>query len=575
MSQLGLFRLKMRAMKRTATLLVLCCSLWGIKSQTSPKVLQGKVSYVSSQNIYVRFDNTDGIRIGDTLFVEKGGVLTPTMTVTNKSSISCVGSSIGGISIAVATPIVAKQGIRLQTAELLENEAKTSTALAVNDEVIQNQLKVKNEVNRQHISGRISLSSYGEKSKDYLSNQRYRYNINLNAEHIKNSKLSAEMNMTYTSTYVPQHTVKLPPKIITDPVGTKPDSAVYIDSIASGKWKNSNFYIYSLAVTYNLSKSSSVSFGRKLNINLANIGAVDGVQITKRFKHISVGAIAGTRPDYYDYSFNPKLLQYGVFIGHDKYGEKMSTQTSVAFFNQTNNGNTDRRFAYLQHHTYFNNRFDLFASLETDFYTLENNQPTSTFDLTSTYVSLSYQPWKRLSLSLSYDARKNVYYYESFRNRADSIYDKETRQGLRLNFSYRPFRYLYWGGNVGYRMKQKMDYDPAINAYTFLNYTNTPLINASMNINATLLKTNNLDGSIYGATLSRDFFSSKLFAEVGYRMVDYQFKRLDSTLHQDIYSLSLSYVFSQKMILSGDYEYTKEDTANDIHSLFMNLTYRF
>lgn len=563
-------------MKTKLTLLLFYSFVFGAMGQTTSKNVPGKVSYVSTQNVYVKFENTDGIHEGDTLFIEKNGVLIPAMKVNNKSSISCVGTPINGLLLTLSTDLISKQQLRVRPDKIRDNEAKTQIALAVNDEAINAAiLKAKNDSLKQHITGRVSLSSYGEHSSDYLSSQRFRYSFNLNAEHIDDTKLSAEVNMTFTNTYVPQHNIELPYKIITDPTGVKPDSVAFADSTIQGKWKNKNFYIYSLALTYDLTKTSTVSIGRKLNINLANIGAVDGVQYTKRFDHISLGAVVGTRPDFYDYSFNSKLFQYGAFVGHNIDKEKYNEQTTLAFFNQTNSGKTDRRFAYLQHHSSFNRKIDLFCSFETDFYTLENNQPKSIFDLTSTFVSLNYQPWNRLSLGLSYDARKNVYYYESFRNKADSIYDKETRQGLRFNFNYRPLRYLYWGGNVGYRFKQKSDSIASINAYTYLNYSDVPLIHASFNVNATLLKTNNLNGTIYGASLSRDLFWDKLYAEIGYRMVDYQFKQSDSTLHQDIFDLSLSYMFSKRLILSGDYEYTKEDTSNHMNSLFLNLTCRF
>jgi hypothetical protein len=124
-------------------------------------------------------------------------------------------------------------------------------------------------------------------------------------------------------------------------------------------------------------------------------------------------------------------------------------------------------------------------------------------------------------------------------------------------------------------MKQKSDSVAAINAYTYLNYSNVPLIDASLSINATLLKTNTLNGTVYGASLSRDLFSDKLYAQIEYRMVDYQFLRSASTLHQDIVDFNLSYMFSKKLFLSVDYELTKEDSGNKMNSLFMNLTRRF
>ena len=49
--------------------------LFGISTYLFPKeemtnVLEGTVSYISSQNIYVKFNTTEGIETGDTLFLK-------------------------------------------------------------------------------------------------------------------------------------------------------------------------------------------------------------------------------------------------------------------------------------------------------------------------------------------------------------------------------------------------------------------------------------------------------------------------------------------------------------------------
>ena len=63
-------------------------SLFG---QNTGELLKGKVSYVSTQHVYVQFESTEGIHVGDTLFVSKDNVYVPVLTVTNLSSISCSG----------------------------------------------------------------------------------------------------------------------------------------------------------------------------------------------------------------------------------------------------------------------------------------------------------------------------------------------------------------------------------------------------------------------------------------------------------------------------------------------------
>ena len=67
-----------------------------------------------------------------------------------------------------------------------------------------------------------------------------------------------------------------------------------------------------------------------------------------------------------------------------------------------------------------------------------------------------------ISFSLSYDARKNVIYYETFKSTVDSIFENETRQGIRFGTNIRPFNNLFIGLNGGYRFLKK-DIKPSRN----------------------------------------------------------------------------------------------------------------
>lgn len=527
-------------------LLFICLSL-NIFGQASDVVLKGSISYITSQNVYVKFENTDGIQIGDTLFIARNNILIPVLTVNNLSTISCVGTPVGQVSLSISTPIFGKIKVEKMQKEAITKESKEPVSINVNDQAIKS-IGQENKANelKSHFDGRLALSSYSNISST-ASDIRYRYNLSFDAQHIGNSKFSAESYISFTH---------------------KSNELSQV-----GQDINKYLKIYSLAVKYDVSKSTNISFGRKINLNMANIGAVDGLQFETVHRNFTYGAVVGSRPDYYNYSFNPDLMQFGVFAGHNIQNDNGYMQTSVAIFDQMNKFKTDRRFAYIQHSNSLLKKLDLFCSFEFDFYTLKNMQPTNTFDLTSTYVSLRYKPWQNLSLVVSYDARKNVYYYETFKNQIDSIIDRETRQGLRFNFNYRPVKYLSWGGSAGYRF-QKSDPVPSINANSYLNYSQLPLILTSVTVNATLLKTNYIDGMVYGISLSRDLISGKIYTSIEYRLVNYTYKSSSITLRQNIAELSLSWRIAKKLTLSADYEATYEKD-NNLGRIYINLTKRF
>ena len=70
-------------------------------------VLEGTVSYISSQNIYVKFKSTEGIEAGDTLFIKEKNNYLPAIKVDYTSSTSCAGVSITNKKIELNTLVYA------------------------------------------------------------------------------------------------------------------------------------------------------------------------------------------------------------------------------------------------------------------------------------------------------------------------------------------------------------------------------------------------------------------------------------------------------------------------------------
>ena len=54
--------------------------------QNEGKIIEGKVTFTTSRNVYERFDNTENIAVGDTLRWAIDGALAPGLTVTQKST---------------------------------------------------------------------------------------------------------------------------------------------------------------------------------------------------------------------------------------------------------------------------------------------------------------------------------------------------------------------------------------------------------------------------------------------------------------------------------------------------------
>ncbi|MCY1721076.1 hypothetical protein OU798_12030 [Prolixibacteraceae bacterium Z1-6] len=511
-------------------------------------ILSGEVSYISGQNIYVKFSSTQGIENGDTLFIQQNSALIPTLLVTHHSSISCLCNPIGDLTFKVGDKIIG----RIQSPEhtiLTPTQEQTTIDEDLNEQVLKTTIPEQTRPElKSKVTGRLALSSYSNFSNatdiDY---HRFRYTFSMQSQNISNSKLSAETYISFS------HKLN--------------EWDVVQENL------NNALKIYSLALQYDFNKNTSLWAGRKINPRIANVGAVDGLQFQKSWNDFYAGAVVGTRPDYMDYGFNPDLLEYGAYIGHNTKSGNGFAQSSLAFFEQRNNGNTDRRFVYFQHSNTLLKNVSFFSSFELDLYALENGEAQNTLSLTGLYLSLRYRVSRQLSLFGSYDNRKNVIYYETFRNYTDEILQQASRQGFRGRITFRPVKYLNLGVDGGTRFREgDARHTNTLRGYT--TYTRVPGIEASLTLSANLMQTSYLDGQVYGARLSKDLFQGKLFTMLNYRMVNFNYVNTSSKLKQHISEIDLSYRFNKKLYVSVNFEATFQE-ENMYNRLYLTLRRKF
>ena len=537
--------------KKIITILFLpFCFLLGtaeVFGQIPVNLQEGLVSYISGQNIYVKFLSTSGIENGDTLFITKNEILTPALIVQHRSSISCLCIPIGTNSFKVSDKIFSKR----KTAEIKEQheiQAEEQSEKDVSETVLTKPVEEKVKRHEQNINGRLSLSSYSNFSNSETDDvHRFRYTLSANAANISDSKLSAETYISFTHKLNEWELVK--------------------------EDLNNALKIYSLALKYDLNEMSSVWAGRKINPRIANVGAIDGLQFEYGFGKMFAGVVAGSRPDYKNYGYNFSLFEYGVYFGQSSKTKNGFIQSSLAFFEQRNSSNIDRRFIYFQHSNSLAKNLNVFSSFELDLYKLENENPSNTLSLTSFYLSLNYRVSRQLSLFGSYDNRKNVIYYETFRNYSDEILQQASRQGFRVRVNYRPVNYLMLGINAGTRFR-KEDPRPTKTLNGTIGYTKIPFINSSLTLSANLMQTSYLEGQIYGARLTKDIIQGKLYGMLNYRRVGFTYVNSNSTLKQNIAEVDLSYQFNKKLYLSVNFETTFQENGNN-NRLYLNLRRKF
>ncbi|RIH66058.1 hypothetical protein D1164_07290 [Mariniphaga sediminis] len=512
-----------------------------ISAQNLPGTSQGNISYITSQNIYVKFESTEAIENGDTLFILQNEVLVPALVVQHHSSISCLCMPLENHTFQIADIIFVKKK-RTKKNSLQETPPESVPEKDISEHVLTSQEKEREE----NFSGRLSFSSYSNFANTSSADaHRFRYTFSSKADNISNSNLSAETYISFTH--------------------------------KQGQWNlvrenlNNALKIYNLALKYEWNKSATLWAGRKINPVIANVGAIDGLQFEYNFGKIFTGIVAGSRPDFEDYGYNFNLFEYGGYFGQKLKVKNGFVQTSLAVFEQRNNAQVDRRFAYFQHTNSAVKNLHLFSSIELDLYKLENNQPKNTLNLISLYFSVSYRISRRISLSGLYDNRKNVIYYETFRNYADEVLQQASRQGIRFRVNYRPVNYLTFGINAGTRFK-KEDPRPTKTLNGYGSCTRIPGINTSVSISGSLMQTGYLDGHIYGVRFTKDIIPGKIFSMLHYRHAEFKYSK--SSLKQNIAEIDFSYRLNKKWYWSVNFEIT--ESKNDFYNrLYFSTKYNF
>lgn len=512
-------------------------------------MVEGKVSYITLQNIYAKFENTGLVQVGDTIFIRKDQAISPLFIAESVSSTSCVGKPLVQTDLKVSDIVYVRTKVLNKTAkgQITQNESVTLTAKQDSIQIAAQNKPAPKPEREQKIRGRLSASSYSSFSNSSDFNQRMRYTFSMTADHISGSRFSTDSYILFTHKANHWNEVQ--------------------DNIFNA------LKIYSLSVNYDVTKNTRLLIGRKINPRIASVGAIDGLQTETSIKNFTFGAVVGSNPDYTDYSFNPKLFEYGAYFSNDVANKNGQMVNSFAFFQQTNSGKTDRRFAYFQHDNSLMKNLNLFLSCEVDLYGLKDSIPTNTASLTSLYLSLRYRFSRQLSVFASYDARKNVIYYETFKNYLDQMLEDATRQGYQFRVNYNPGKMINTGISGGYRFRTN-DINPTLNANAFFTFNQLPWVNASVSLSSNYLKSSYVDGLIYGIRIYRDLIPSKLTSGIFYRLVDYKYLSSGTNSLQHMAEFELSCQINKKLSLSANYDGTLEK-SNLYNTIYLNLIKRF
>lgn len=493
-------------------------------AQEKSMMVEGYVSFISSQNVYVRFESTQNIKQGDTIFSYSNNQYLASLIVYDFSSISCICKPLNENALLINDKVYAYILMKA-TESTITIENKNVVDSFFQSYVSKPDKQIESTFNtKPAIVGRISTAVFSSVSNQNLNDYlRMRYTFFLKVDRIGNTNFSAESFVVFS------HQRK--------------------------EWKEiqENIYsglkVYNIALKYETKGGTKAVIGRNINQQISNIGAIDGIQFQQKIRNFNLGVIAGFVPDHFDYHFNSKLIQYGGFLSHLKKKELKFSQTSIAFIEQKNNSMTDRRYLYFQHSNSLIKNLNTFVSCDLDLYKLENLKPTNTIDLSSVYLLMRYDHTKKLSFSASYDMRTNVILYETYKNYIDKLLQDDYRYGFSGGLRNRISNSTVWGINTSIRYR-KGDASPMENVAFYIHWAKTRWKGAELNFTSNFINTNYLAGSLNGILLTKEIKAGKLNAGIQYRIFIGYYLKAEMLSLQHMPELQFNWKIYKKLTLS-------------------------
>ena len=475
---------------------------------------EGVVSFIASDNVYVRFSSTDVISIGDTLYFKS----IPCLEVIKKSSTSCICQSLNDCNIE-------KDNILIFKEPEFKKESKASIGSVDSTDIKLPSEEIKPEYNtvieddhlpefKQRLNARTSIATYSSFSP-FENNDRHRLvgRVSMNIDNLNDSRFSVQSYLNYRQN---------------------------LQSTASTSSSNNQLLrIYNLAISYDIDSTMQLSFGRRINRNLSSIGVIDGAQFEKQFNSFITGAVVGFRPDFEDFGFNPNLFEYGAFIGNQFSNESIYSRTTLGFMEQRNAGYIDRRYLHLQNIQTINGKIHVFGSMEFDLFSSINDVSSYKPRLTNLYLSTRYRFNRKISLTLSYDNRKRIIFYETFRTEVERLLEDDfARQGIRMRVSLRPMNRIFAGASFAKRFQSNSENNSEnLNAFVTLN--RFPIKDGTLSLRYNRNESNYLRSNIYSTTYSFYSFKNKLNTQLYFRNVQYNYFTSENKSMQNYYGANL------------------------------------
>jgi len=420
----------MRTIRIIFVLALLALSALQTSASAKAPRKNAKITYISSEGVYLDAGSKDGLSVGDTLTVKQGKKLSARLVITNLSSHSAAAK-------AIDNNVLLKVGDRIK----LPNVVTASTESA----------QPETQPNTRNKKRQASATSSTVNSvKGHLS---------------IGSDLFRDLTGSKRNTYQPSVRSKV---TVSNLSGTGLDfqfrhrTRLYHRSRVVSQFQDKNEWdhqVYEFSVTQGGKYSDAPvkwGVGRILVPDVIGMGYVDGGYYSKQLNdHYRAGAALGSMPHFQTSGLQLNRRKIGFFGTYensvkDKWSLNLSASMSGEYFKDT----LSREFVYFQANYNRGEHLKVSQSLEVDFNrSWRFDKTQKRFSISSYYSRYTWRFNKSASAYFSFDIRENVRRYET-RTVSDSLFDDRSRQGVRGGFSLRVFDRIALRGSGSVRIRK-------------------------------------------------------------------------------------------------------------------------
>lgn len=503
-----------------------------------------KVKYISANHVYLDAGRLNGISIGDTVKVIKGGkdaaVLRVVFVADNSANCDILSKNVtiepGDLVVVPAKTVV--------EADSLDVQKKRRTR------------QFKTTVNTKKSKTRIS---------GYISAQWYQF-IDANNGLHDFKQPTVRLNFSGRNLWDDSYYIRIKARS-----RYNERSRTVSTEIPRTEWRNR---IYEFSFSYdNRSAAINYRFGRIISNKYSGVGYLDGVQLQHNIsENLNWGIFAGTQPEWQYSDFQTSYQKYGTFINY-LYGDYATNrlESTLAAAGTYHSGSISREVVFLQNSYNHGRKWNIYQSLELDINRAWRRDKTGeAVSLSGLYINGRYYITDNLNVGLSYDNRKNYYTYE-LRTLADSLFDDAFRQGGRLSASLRFFKNYRVFANGGVRKSTAKEitysYSGGFNASNLFDQRITVSSRFSGFSN---LYTRGINPSV---DISKYFFAGH-YLQIGYGNYMYTLKADNASRLNQFVRFNGQLELPLNLFLATDYEYSFGDDSEG-HRILAELGYRF